>query len=223
VPITLLADHGQEVGAHLAVQLGHGQIPTASCGRRLGSYRDRLADAHRHAGLGDLGRDAADLKALRFEQVPVHEQHPTLRQVRHQPLGNEVACAIEAGLAGSRVEFTETAADGYVRADDQDHVREACITAVVHLVEDAPGCQHPHDRRLARACRHLAAEASERREAVRLPFAARLVYWDSDALPEVRAGLGQEDDRLHGVELGEEQPRMSAVARPILEQLPSSA
>ncbi len=133
--------------------------------------------------------------------------------------GDEVSGPVQAGLAPLGIQLAEPVADRHVGADDQDHVGEPGVGAVVDLVQDAPGGQHPHHGRLARARGHLAGVADEPAVALALLGITGLVAGYDDPLMEIGAGLGEEDDRLGRLTLGEEQSAVAAVARPPLEQL----
>jgi hypothetical protein len=65
---------------------------------------------------------------------------------------------------------------------------------------------------------HLAGVAEEPGVALGLLCVARLIAGNDDPLQEVAACLGQEDDRLGRLALGEEEPPVPAVARLPLEQ-----
>ncbi len=84
------------------------------------------------------------------------------------------------------------------------------VAPVVDLVQDAPGGEHPHHGRLARAGRHLAGVAAEGVDALGLASGGSV-----DPLQEIGARLGQEDDRLGRFELGEEEPAAPALAPPV--------
>jgi len=57
----------------------------------------------------------------------------------------------------------------------------------------------------------------------RLPLLARLVERNLDPLPEIGAGLREEDDDLRGLVLSEKEPLLPALARPVVEQLQRGA
>ena len=103
----------------------------------------------------------------------------------HQVRRHQVAGPVQARLASLGVEFAEPVADRDVGADDQHHVGEPRVGAVVDLVEDAPGGQHAHHGRLARAGRHLAGVAEEAGVTLGLLGIARLVARDRDPLEKV--------------------------------------
>ena len=172
-----------------------------------------------HARLAHLGADAPGVDGLGLEDVPVGHDHLALGEQWHQVRGDEVAGPVEAGLAPLRIQLAEPVADRHVGADDQDHVGEPGVGAVIDLVQDAPGGQHPHHGRLARARGHLAGVSDEPAVALGLLGVAGLVAGYNNPLSEIGAGLGEEDDRLGRFALGEEQPAVAAVAGPPLEQL----
>jgi transcriptional regulator with XRE-family HTH domain len=90
---------------------------------------------------------------------------------------------------------------------------------VVQLVQNAPRSQHPHDRRLPRACRHLASEPLEAGVAVFfLAVVARFITRHSDALQEIGSRFLQENDGLRCFQLCEEEAFLSPFSRPPLEE-----
>jgi hypothetical protein len=121
--------------------------------------------------------------------VPVRHDHAAAREVRHEMRGHEVAGPVEARLALARVQLTQAAADRDVRADDEHRVREAPVGAVGDLVEDAPGGEHPHDRGLAAARRHLARQTLEGAKPFGLALVARFVERDRDPLTDLLSAL----------------------------------
>jgi hypothetical protein len=66
---------------------------------------------------------------------------------------------------------------------------------------------------------HLAGVPEEAGVTLFLLGIARLISSDGDPLEEVAAGLGQEDDGLGRLALGEEEPPITSVTVPPLEQL----
>ena len=111
----------------------------------------------------------------------------------------------------------------HIRADHQHHVGKLSISAVVDLVENAPSSQHPHDRGLATARCHLAGVAQKSRVAFSFAVVTGFVAWHFNALQEIRSGLCEKDDRQCSLILGEEQPLLSAISRPPLDQFQSRA
>src|SRR5207247_5315196 len=91
------------------------------------------------------------------------------------------------------------------------------------IVQDAPGREHAPDGRLAAARRHLARTAPERTKPFILLFVARLVERNVDSLKVVPPRLGQQNDRLGGLELREKQSLLTAVPTPVLQQLEGRA
>jgi hypothetical protein len=71
--------------------------------------------------------------------MPVLDQHASPRKVRHHRRRHQVARAVQAGIAGTRIELAQPAADRHVRTDDQHRVGETSIAAIRLLVQDRPG------------------------------------------------------------------------------------
>ena len=101
--------------------------------------------------------------------------------------GYKVAGSVDARLAKFGIELTQTISNRHVRADDNTTSENTAVAAVVHLVENAPRRQHPHNSRFPAAGRHLAGVAGKARVAGFFAFVARLVARYSDSLREVRA------------------------------------
>src|SRR5581483_4992210 len=186
-------------------------VAAAATGCRL------RADLHcRPDDLGDTRplHLRARAHALALELVPVLHEHAPASQVRHQMLRDEVEGAVDRRLPPVGVELLQPSPDREVRADDDHDVREASVAARSDLVEDAPGAEHPHHGRLAGAGRHLAGVARERFD----PFRRR-VGRDLDPLQQIRSRLAEEDQRLGGFELGEEQAPLTPVAPPVANEV----
>ena len=192
VPVAsrLLVDHVEQPERHLPLVLVQRQVAPPARRRRLRT--DVIVSGSSRAGpaLTTRRADAAGLRRLRLEHVPVGDEHVALREVRHQVRRHQVALAVEARFAQPRIQLRQPAADRHVRADDQDDVGVARVGAVVDLVEDAPRREHPHHRRLARAGGHLAGVAPERLVA-QLAFCSSLGSSSGtlDALQEVAPRL----------------------------------
>ena len=137
--------------------------------------------------------------------------------------GNQVPLPVKTRLPAGRIQFLQPVADRHVRTDHEYDIREPGVPAAVHLVEDAPGGEHPHDRGLSRRGGHLAGGPAERRVPFGLPVIARFVRWDVDPLAKVGAGLGEEDDRLGRLYLGEEEPVFATLPAPVVEQFEGSS
>ena len=80
------------------------------------------------------------------------------------------------------IELLEAVAYRDIGADDEDCLGIAAVRPRRELVEDAPGGEHGHDRRLAGAGGHLAGIAKEGRVALCLPVITGLVEVNIDAL-----------------------------------------
>ncbi|WKT82844.1 hypothetical protein RHK13_08380 [Thermosynechococcus sp. HY591] len=93
------------------------------------------------------------------------------------------------------VKHFQTLFDRQPRGDDQHVFGETGILRVGHLVQDLPGDDQGHDDGLARTGGHLAALADV--------LAAIAEDFDTDPLSG--GGLGQPDERLHRLQLAEEE------------------
>ena len=221
--VSLLLDDDDLSRGHGGLQCRWSHIARASGGRGFRADHDRLAGLLDDARFVDLRADAPGIDSSRLEHVPVGHDDFALGEERHLVRGDEVAGAIEACFASVGVEFVQTIADCDVRTDDQDDIGESGVRAVVDFVEDAPGGEHAHHGRLARARRHLAGVAEETGVAFFFLGVARLVARDADSLAIVRAGLGQENDGLGGLFLRKEQSPIAAFALPPAEQFQSGS
>ena len=152
--------------------------------------------------------------------MPVRDEHMPLREVGHQVRRHEVRLPIEAGVAESRIQLRQPAANRHVRADRQDNVRVTRIRSVVNLVEDAPCGDHPHDGGLARTRGHLAGVTTEGLvAALELLLLTRFVWRDLDPLHKVAARLIEENDRFGCFELGKEEPEAATITPPVVQEL----
>ena len=151
--------------------------------------------------------------------MPVGDQDVPPSELRHEVRGDEIARSVQARFAPLRLELFQAVADRHVGADDEHHVRVAPVASIRHLVEDAPGREHAHDRGFAAAGRHLAGVTAKGPHPCRPCLFAGLVERHVDSLEEVRPRFGKEDDRLGGLELREEQPVASPVPVPVAQQL----
>ena len=97
------------------------------------------------------------------------------------------------------IQNPETIADGDSRRDDQEGVRERLGIRAPRLVDRVPGDDHPHDRGLAGAGRHLARQSIQARIGLGVGHLKLL-------LEPVGGDFGQVDQGLHGFTLAEEQP-----------------
>jgi hypothetical protein len=144
---------------------------------------------------------------VRHEDTGVLETDELIR-------GDEVALdVVVAGQVGE--EHRQAVADRDARGDDEERVREAAVLRVGELVERVPRDEHRHNHGLARPCRHLVGDPVQ---AGVLPLVLL-----AEAVLDPRLGpagdLGEEDRRLEGLDLAEEQ-RIRPVGRgPVLEEL----
>ena len=113
-------------------------------------------------------------------------------------------------------EHPQPVADGDARSDDEERVGEPAILGVGDLVQGVPGDKHGHDDRLARAGRHLHRDAIETR--VRCCVDLPEPGFDP-VVADLLGGLGQEDERLQGFNLAEEELVLAVRVGPVLQEL----
>src|SRR5262249_22818408 len=138
--------------------------------------------------------------------------------------GHKIASTIETRLPAFGIELAKTVTDRDIRTDNEHHVRKPAIALVVNLVEDAPGCQHAHDSRLAGAGRHLTASANEAGVTVRFAVIAGLIARNGDTLQKVGPSLREKDYRLGRFQLSEEKPLtiVATLSSPMLQEFKRS-
>jgi hypothetical protein len=200
------------------------EVALASGGGIFVADADEFGGLDGNADLDDFGGGiASGLGRAALKHMPVGHQHAPSPQAIHQAGGHQVTGAVEAGFAVFGIEFGEAIANGHVGADNQHHIGEAGIAAIVDLVQDAPGCQHAHYRRFTRTRSHLAGVPLEGANA-RFPLPlGGFIGGNGQALEEVGTGFGEEDDGLDGFALGVEQSPLSLVVVPVLKQFQGGA
>ena len=119
---------------------------------------------------------------MRLKNMPVCYQHPSLRELREQVGRHQVARPIDARLATLRLQLGQAVPNGDVGADHHHNIRKPLIATAHNLVQDAPGCQHPHHGRLAGAGSHLAGVPQKACVPGLLAFVAGLIPRDRDSL-----------------------------------------
>src|SRR5271157_5864205 len=98
----------------------------------------------------------------------------------------------------------------------EERVGEPAIFGVGNLVQGLPGDEHGHDDRLARAGCHLHRDAGESR----VRCCADLPEPGFDpVIADLLGGLGQENERLQGFNLAEEELVLPVRAGPVLQEL----
>lgn len=132
---------------------------------------------------------------------------------------NQFARPVEARIGETRFEFLQAVADGDVRTDDQDRVREALVVRRRGRVQDAPRRQHTHDSRLTTAGRHLERVAYEGSRSCAPGLRAGLVRGHPDASAQIRRPLDEKDQCFGRFELREEQMLTAVFTPPQSEQL----
>src|SRR3990172_5761054 len=135
-------------------------------------------------------------------------------QVVHQVRRYQIASTIEACFALLRIQLLQAAPNRHIWASDKHYLGKPGISPVRRLVQNAPCRQHPHYRRLAATGGHFAGISDEAGVTFLLCLAGRLVAWGGETLTQVSPGLGQEDHRLGGLPLTEEQPAVALAFRP---------
>ena len=96
----LLVDHFEQPEPRPAASiLLRRQIPPSARRRRLRADVIDLRASRAGPALTTRRADAAGLRRLRLEHVPVRDEHVPLREIRHQVRRHEIARAIEARLA----------------------------------------------------------------------------------------------------------------------------
>ncbi len=95
--VCLRIEDSQQTGRYLTFIFFKSQVPLIASSRCLRPNSYRLARSHQDAALFDFG--SICLHALRFEDVSVCDQYPTLRKLRHEAFRHQVPCPIDACLA----------------------------------------------------------------------------------------------------------------------------
>lgn len=120
--LSFLTEYREQTGRHLPFEIFKGQIPSSPSRRRLRADRNGFLRADFNPRFIHPRADPAGLNSLGFKDMPVGNQHTTLRQQRHQMGGDKVARAIETRLASFRIQFSKPVFDGNVGTDDQHHI-----------------------------------------------------------------------------------------------------
>jgi hypothetical protein len=163
-----------------------------------------------------VGGDALELLGVpELEGVVVRDGDLGLLEGAPEIVRDEVALAVVV-LVVAGVEHAQAIADGDARGDDEEPLGEAGVLRGEDLVDGLPGDEHRHHHGLARARRHLQAEA---REAV-VVLGVLVVQACAEVRVAVAAGhLGEEDRRLGGLTLAVEDAVFAVWVGPVLEQL----
>ena len=196
-----------------------GQVALSTQSRRFASDADGLPGPQLTPGAEHLCSLPRDLDVFWFKYVPIRDEDASSRELWHEMRRNKITRAVKARFATLRLKFLQSVADRNVWADYEHYVRIARIVSVSYLVENAPCRQHSHNRRLAGAGRHLAGMASKRQHSLSLCLRARLIDRNVNSLQEVRARLGEKDNRFGRFHLGKKQPMPTPLPAPISQQL----
>ncbi len=159
----------------------------------------------------DLTVEFRDLLFLpEHEGVIVGDDDPRLADAIDQIGRDEVQRLVDV-LGVGRDQDTQPVADGDAGRDDQEGVGKRPGIRAPRLVDGVPRDDHPHDRRLARACRHLGGETIEAGVGLGVGVLKLLAK-------TVRRDLGQIDQRLDSLALAKEQPPGPGRFAPMEEQ-----
>ena len=121
--VELLFQNFKQAGSHLGAVVGQRQVARTPCGGGFVANANAFHQIDFAPSAHDLGsRSGHFVRIAQGKHMPVHHQHPALRQGAHQMRRHEIAAAVQTGFATGRVQLSQATADCHIGAHHHHRV-----------------------------------------------------------------------------------------------------